>query len=452
MTSRTVTRLLVDLTNGKVSASALVDEALARIQDPNGEGKRAFIRLYENQARALAAAHDMMGESGAPRPLRGIPISVKDLFDIAGETTTAGSIVLRKAEKAGRDARIVARLRAAGAIVIGTTNMSEFAFGGVGTNGHYGTPGNPHDRSLIPGGSSSGAAVSVADGMCSIAIGTDTGGSVRIPAAFCGLVGFKPTQVRICRQGALPLSRTLDSIGPIGRTAKDCALIDSIMSGDEHTVSAGRPLDRVRFAIPETMVCEGLSPEVADAFTRACKALEKRGARLANVKMPEIAEAPVLNSEFSPTEAYALYRDLLSLRESDFDPRVGKRILLRGSNVAAYQYLDMLERRALLIGKFSRSMQGFDAFLMPTLPFSAPKIASVERDDDYLRINAQIVRNPCVVNQVDGCGVTLPVGSSGAPVGITIAGLQNSDRNILAIAISAEEIFKTSGGPPEANV
>jgi aspartyl-tRNA(Asn)/glutamyl-tRNA(Gln) amidotransferase subunit A len=452
MTSRTVTGLLADLKSGNVNASALVDQALARIQDPNGEGKRAFIRLYESQARALAAAHDMMAESGAPRPLRGIPISVKDLFDIAGETTTAGSMVLRNAEKARCDAPVVARLRAAGAVIVGTTNMSEFAFGGVGTNSHYGTPRNPYNRSLIPGGSSSGAAVSVADGMCSIAIGTDTGGSVRIPAAFCGLVGFKPTQARICRHGALPLSRTLDSIGPIGRTVRDCALIDSVMSGDEHTVSAGRPLDCVRFAIPETMVCEGLSPEVADAFTRACKALEKRGARLVSVKMPEIAEAPVLNSEFSPTEAYALHRNLLSLHESDFDPRVGKRILLRGSNVAAYQYLDMLERRAQLIEKFSRSMQGFDAVLMPTLPFTAPTFASVENDDDYVRINAQIVRNPCVVNQIDGCGITLPVESNGAPVGITTAGLQNSDRNILAIAISAEEIFNTSGRPPEANM
>jgi aspartyl-tRNA(Asn)/glutamyl-tRNA(Gln) amidotransferase subunit A len=443
MICQTVTELLADLQNGNANASALVDQALARIQDPNGEGKRAFIRLYENQARAVAAAHDTMAESRAPRPLRGVPISVKDLFEIAGETTTAGSIVLRDAEKAGSDATIVARLRAAGAVIVGTTNMSEFAFGGVGTNKHYGTPRNPYDRSLIPGGSSSGAAVSVADGMCAIAIGTDTGGSVRIPAAFCGLVGFKPTQVRISRQGALPLSRTLDSIGPIGRTVRDCALIDSVMSGDEHPVSAGRPLDRVRFAIPETMVCDGLSPEVADAFTRACKALERRGARLAHVKMPEIAEAPALNSEFTPTEAYALYGEILSSRESDFDPRVGKRILQRGGNVAAYQYLDMLERRALLIEKFSHSMLGFDAFLMPTLPFTAPTNASVEKDDDYLRINAQIVRNTCVVNQIDGCGITLPVASNGAPVGITLGGLQNSDRNILAIAISAEEILKT---------
>lgn len=443
MICQTVTGLLGDLQNGNVSASALVDQALARIQDPNGEGKRAFIRLYEDQARAVAAANDMMAGSSAPRPLRGIPVSVKDLFDIAGETTTAGSIVLRDAEKASCDARIVARLRAAGAVIVGTTNMSEFAFGGVGTNKHYGTPGNPYDRGLIPGGSSSGAAVSVADGMCAIAIGTDTGGSVRIPAAFCGLVGFKPTQVRISRQGALPLSRTLDSIGPIGRTVRDCALIDSVMSGDVHPVSSGRPLDRVRFAIPETMVCDGLSPEVADAFTRACKALEGRGARLANVKMPEIAEAPALNSEFSPTEAYALHRELLSSRESDFDPRVGKRIILIGGNVAAYQYLDMVDRRALLIEKFCRSMLGFDAFLMPTLPFTAPTIGSVEKDDDYLRINAQIVRNTCVVNQIDGCGITLPVASNGAPIGITIAGLQYSDRNVLAIAISAEEILKT---------
>ncbi len=439
----TLADIRTDLAHGDTTSRILIEEAQARIDDPDGEGRRTFIRRYNEQAMAAAEANDILRDNGIDGPLGGIPISVKDLFDIRGETTTAGSIVLRDAPQADADARIIQRLRAAGAIIVGTTNMAEFAFGGVGTNKHYGTPGNPYDRKLIPGGSSSGAAVSVADGMCAVGIGTDTGGSVRIPAAFCGLVGFKPTQARISREGALPLSRTLDSVGPIARCVVDCATVDAIMADKAPVSLEARPLSSVRFAVPETMVCDNLAPDVADAFERACMTLERKGAALIHIPMHEIADAPALNAGFNPTEAYALYHDILAKRGDEFDPRVGKRIVLRGSKTTAAEYLDMIARRAALIEKCTRSMVGFDAFLMPTLPFTAPSLADVAEEQDYLRINGEIVRNTPIVNQIDGCGITIPIASSGAPVGLTIAGVRNTDKTILAIALAAEAALET---------
>src|SRR5229473_1413056 len=251
--------------------------------------RRAFLRVYAEQARAAAEAQDRLRAVGiAGGPLAGIPISIKDLFDVAGEPTTAGSTALRDARPARQDAPIVARLRAAGAVIVGKTNMTEFAYSAVGINPHFGTPGNPHDRACIPGGSSSGAAVSVADGMAAAAIGSDTGGSVRIPAALCGLTGFKPTQARITRAGAVPLSSTLDSIGPLALSVADCVLLDAVLAGEEVPVLDAIPVDRLCLAIPQTLVLDGLDDAVAAAFTRACSTLSRAGARLVDVTLSEL--------------------------------------------------------------------------------------------------------------------------------------------------------------------
>src|SRR5438874_12202294 len=221
----TLAALAADLAAGRTTSRELVEAALDRIADPAGEGVRALLKVYGREARAVADAQDQLRQSGyVASPLAGIPVSIKDLFDVAGEVTLAGSKALDDRPPATADAPVVARLKAAGAIIIGRTNMTEFAFSGVGINPHYGTPGNPYDRSLIPGGSSSGAAVSVGDGQAVVAIGTDTGGSVRIPAAFCGIAGFKPTQYRVSRDGAVPLSTTLDSIGPLANSIACCAI------------------------------------------------------------------------------------------------------------------------------------------------------------------------------------------------------------------------------------
>src|SRR5262245_32546999 len=275
-TRPTVLSLAADLAAGGINSRALVEAALARITDPSGEGARTFTKVYAEQARAAADAQDKLRNAGyVASPLAGLPVSIKDLFDVAGEQTLAGSKALDATPPAERDAPAIARLRAAGAVLIGRTNMTEFAFSGVGINPHYGTPGNPHDRSLIPGGSSSGASVSVADGQATVGIGTDTGGSVRIPAAFCGIAGFKPTQHRVPRDGVTPLSTTLDSIGPLANSIACCAITDAVMAGEPPAAPEPMPIEAMRLAVPQSYVLEGLGPDVANAFDAACRALSR---------------------------------------------------------------------------------------------------------------------------------------------------------------------------------
>src|SRR5437899_7596431 len=260
----TVLGLAGDLAAGRITSRALIEAALARIAEPSGEGARTFVAVYADSARAAADAQDRLRKAGyVASPLAGLPVSIKDLFDVAGELTLAGSKALDERPPAERDAPVVARLRAAGAVLIGRTNMTEFAFSGVGINPHYGTPGNPYDRRLIPGGSSSGAAVSVGDGQAVVGIGPDTGGSVRIPAARCGIAGFKPTQHRIPRDGAVPLSTTLDSIGPLANSIACCAIADAIMAGEPPIAPDPVPLEAMRLAVPPSYALDGIAPEVA---------------------------------------------------------------------------------------------------------------------------------------------------------------------------------------------
>lgn len=433
------------LASGRTSSRALVEEALARIADPAGEGERAFLRVYEKQARAVAEAQDLVRGAGLPGgPLAGIPISIKDLFDVAGEPTTAGSKALRDAPAAVRDAPVVARLRAAGAIILGKTNMTEFAFSGVGINPHYGTPGNPHDRACVPGGSSSGAAVSVADGMAAVGIGSDTGGSVRLPAALCGLVGFKPTQARIPRTGAVPLSTTLDSIGPLARSTADCAIVDAILAGEVPVLPPARPPGSLRLAVPQTVMLDALAPEVAAAFQRGCSALSRAGATLVDVPMRELGELPSLNAQggFSAAEAFAWHQDLLARRGADYDPRVSSRIE-RGRQMTAAHYLEIVEQRAALIAASQAGMTGFDAMIMPTVAITAPPIAAFVDDREYTRLNLLLLRNTTVINQLDGCAITIPIQTPGeAPVGLTFAGNRGTDRSIIAVALGAEPVLR----------
>jgi aspartyl-tRNA(Asn)/glutamyl-tRNA(Gln) amidotransferase subunit A len=441
----TLAELAAALREGRTTSRALTDEALARIADPAGEGKRTFLRVYAEQARAAADAQDRLREAGIDGgPLAGLPFSIKDLFDVAGEPTTAGSKALRDAPPAQHDAPIVARLRAAGAVIVGKTNMTEFAYSAVGINPHYGTPGNPHDRRCIPGGSSSGAAVSVADGFAAAAIGSDTGGSVRIPAALCGLTGFKPTQSRITRAGAVPLSTTLDSIGPLARSVADCALVDGILAGAEPAATDTVPVDRLCLAVPQTQMLDGLDDTVAAAFARACSALSRAGARLVDLPLREFGELPSLNAEggFSAAEAYRWHAPLLARRGDEYDPRVSGR-LARGRTMSAAHYIEIGERRAALIAAVEQATAGFHAMLMPTLPITAPPIAAFADDAEYTRLNLLLLRNTTVVNQLDGCAITLPIQRQGeAPVGLTLAGNRGGDRAIFAIAGGVEAVLR----------
>ncbi len=448
MTMKTLTAIAGDLAAGVTTSQALVEEALARIADPDGEGARVYLRTWNEAALQQARASDAMRARGiVASPLTGIPVSVKDLFDIAGETTLAGSKARQGSPAAEADAAIVRRLRQAGAIVIGRTNTVEFAFSGLGLNPHYGTPKNPWDRATgrVPGGSSSGAAVSVSDGMAALGIGTDTGGSVRIPAALCGLTGFKPTSRRIPKDGCFPLSTTLDSIGPIGRSVACCALADSVLAGMPPAIPAALPIKGLRLGVMQDYVLEGLDAGVADAFHKALARLSNAGAQVTDLSFPALGRLPHINRNGGLVlpEAYAIHRDLIARRHADYDPRVAVRVL-HGAGVRAADYIDVLNARARLIAESAALAAPFDAWLMPTVAITAPAIAPLEADDElYNRIDYQVLRNTSVMNFLDGCALTIPCQEPGAaPVGLTVAGQGGEDRRLLAVGLAVEAVLR----------
>ena len=311
------------------SAQDRLEEALARIADPNGEGSRACLTVYAQAARAAADAADARARIGTNLgPLDGAIVTIKDLFDVAGEPTRAGSKVLADAPPATTDAPALRRLRAGGAVIVAKTNMTEFAFSGIGANPHYGTPGNPADRMRVPGGSSSGAAVAVADGMCEIAIGSDTGGSTRVPAALCGVVGYKPTKSRLPTEGAFPLSYTLDSVGPIARSVAACAAADAVMAGDDPWTLEPVPLQGLRLGIPQGLPLRGLDQTVAAQFSDATKELGRTGVRLSDEVLPLLDDMVRVNSKatFAVAESWSIHRERLATRAADYDPFVRSRI------------------------------------------------------------------------------------------------------------------------------
>jgi aspartyl-tRNA(Asn)/glutamyl-tRNA(Gln) amidotransferase subunit A len=435
------------LAQGAVTSARLVEEALERADDPAGEGARVFTRIYREAARAQATASDNLRAAGiVASPLSGIPISIKDLFDVAGETTTAGSVVLKGRAPAIRDAAIVRRLRAAGAVIVGKTNMTEFAYSAVGLNPHYGTPRNCWDRrsARIPGGSSSGAAISVTDAMAVGAIGTDTGGSVRMPAALNGLVGFKPTARRVPLDGAFPLSSSLDSIGPLANSVACCAMVDAVIVGEEPTVPAPIPLRGLRLAVPEHYVVDGLEPAVAQCFEAALRRLSDAGAQVIGVPFAELEELPSINAKggFSAAESYSTLRKLIASDSERIDPRVLARIV-RGAEISGPDYVDLVAARASLIARAAVVTAPFDAVAMPTVALTAPTIAALAADDEYLRINAAILRNPSLVNFLDRCALTLPCHEPGeAPVGLTLMGEHLGDRRLISIGLSCEALLR----------
>ena len=433
------------LDEGRTTSLALVEAALSRAKAPGGEGARVFTALHEEQARAAARASDVLRQAGYRRSsIEGLPVSVKDLFDIKGETTRAGSVALDGAAPAQQDAPAVQRLVAAGAILIGRTNMTEFAFSGLGLNPHYGTPLNPFDRATgrIPGGSSSGAAVSVTDGMAAAALGTDTGGSVRIPAAFCGLTGFKPTARRVSRQGAVPLSTSLDSVGPIAPTVACCAMLDAILSGSGADVPASASLEGLRLAVPTTLALDAMDATVAAAFKAALARLSQAGVRISEIAVPEFAALAGINARggFTAAEAWHWHRELIEREGDRYDPRVSVRIR-RGKELSAADYIDLLEARAAWIAAVEARIAPFDALIMPTVPVIAPKLAELEADDaHFTTTNLLVLRNATLINFLDGCALSLPCHRRGeAPVGLMLAAAGGQDQRVLAIGQAVEQ-------------
>lgn len=443
----TLNDLNLALLEGKTTSVELTEAALARAQDEAGEGARVFTKLYAESALAQARASDTLRAAGIVRSaVDGLPISIKDLFDIEGETTMGGSVAREGEPPAEANAEVVERLIAAGAVIIGRTNMTEFAYSGLGINPHYGTPLNPYDRATgrIPGGSSSGAAVSVADGMAVAGIGSDTGGSVRIPAALCGLTGFKPSAWRVSMAGVLPLSANLDSIGPIAASVRCCAELDAILSGDGGPVPEALAVRGLRLAIPSTLALDAMDKHVADSFAAAVQRLQDAGALVDRIAIPEFADLAAINSKggFTAAEAWAWHRDLIARAGKRYDPRVVSRIM-RGQDMSAADYLDLLDAREAWVAAVDHRIAGYDALIMPTTPIVAPAVVDLQASDDaYYAANGLILRNPTLINFLDGCALSLPCHAAGtAPVGLMIAGSNGADRRILGIGLAVEELF-----------
>ncbi len=446
LATMTIVELSRLLANQKITSRQLVEQSLAAIKNPQGEGARAFLLVHDNEALAAADRVDAQRRSGSKLPaLAGIPISIKDLFDEADVVTLGGSKLLVGTPPATRDSTVVERLRKAGAVIVGRTNLVEFAYSGLGINPHYGTPKNAFDRTTgrIPGGSSSGAAISVADGMVAGAIGTDTGGSIRIPAALNGLVGFKPTARRVPLDGVLPLSFSLDSTGPIAKTVADCALLDQVLAAETDGVPAFAHLRGLRFAVPGTIFQDELSLAVANAFTAALRRLSVAGATIIELPMAEFAQAAAMNppGALASAEAFSWHRQWMKDGVGKYDPRVLVRIR-RGETITGADYIELLQLRERFVHTINAAASSYDAMLMPTTPDTAPTIAEASKDDEsYFRLNGRMIRNPAIVNLFDGCALSVPCHDpGGAPVGMMIAGTQNTDRKILAIGLAVEEV------------
>jgi aspartyl-tRNA(Asn)/glutamyl-tRNA(Gln) amidotransferase subunit A len=375
-------------------------------------------------------------------PLDGAIVSIKDLFDVAGEPTRAGSRILEDSSPAEADAPIVRRLREAGAVIVGKTNMSEFAFTGVGANPHFGTPGNPADRSRVPGGSSSGAAVAVADGMCDIAIGTDTGGSTRIPAALCGVVGYKPSKSRIPTDGAFPLSHTLDSVGPIAGIVEACATTDAVMAGDEPWTLEPHAVEGLRLGIAGGLALRDLDETVGTKFAETLSALGRAGAVLSEAQTSLFDDMAEVNSTatIATVEAFALHRERLATRGDEMDPFIRTRIEM-GAAVSAADYQDMLSARSKLAQAMDLLIAQFDALVLPTTPIVAPTIAEVSSAEPFRVKNRLLLRNTEIANFFDLCAISLPMRGCGLPAGLMLFARRGADRKLFRIAAGVERLL-----------
>ena len=429
-----------------IATSATQRVAQALDSASHASAHHVFTQLYADASRAMAQHCDAEAQAGRSLgALHGVCITLKDNFDVAGETTMAGGVVCAGEAPALHDAPVVQRLRDAGAVVLGKTNMSEFAFSGVGINPHHGTPANPADAAQVrvPGGSSSGAAVSVALGLAEVGIGTDTGGSIRIPAALCGLVGYKSTQARLPRTGVMELSRTLDTVGSITRSVRACLAVDAVMSQQALPIDA-TSLRGLRFAVPQTLMMDDLDVPVAQAFERTLRRVTEAGAQVVEIPFQALGDIAALSMPggFSPIEGYAAHHARLACGASKIDPRVVVRMLL-GKGIRAQDYLELHNRRNAWIAAAQQTLHGFDAMLCPTVPMVAPLTEPLLQDDEaFFRVNRLLLRNPSAINYLDGCAWSLPCHEAGElPVGLMVSSVAGQDAYLARVVLALENLI-----------
>lgn len=449
MASKTATQMAIDLKAGRVDPVALAEDAFARA---NAHGDAAlFIEMFKDRAMTEANASRLRWQAGFPlSPLDGVPIAWKDLFDFKGRVTTAGSSVLKSAPPAETDAPIVTTAARAGMTSIGSVNMTEFAYSGIGLNPHYGTPGNIHatdDAACSPGGSSSGSGVVVAAEIVPLSMGSDTGGSVRIPASFNGVVGYKTSTGHYPMQGVFPLSRSFDTIGPLARTVEDCVLFDNVMHGHNTPDVVAASIDELIFAIPSEVIFDGAEPDVVTNFEAAIARLEAAGARVKHISLPVLQDILNLMEKHGSVvgaEALALHKDrLISPDLNHMDARVVRRIL-QAESMNASDLVIVQEARARMIAE-TTTILGNSILLCPTTPTVAMEIAPLESDQDlFFRHNSLTLRNTSLGNFLDWAGVSIPNGTdrNGMPTGFLLSVPHGRDHAVLAAALATEEIIR----------
>lgn len=444
--SSTISELRASIARGDTTHEAVISQVLDRAALPSAQ--HVFTQKFAQAALAAARYADGALKAGVVLPpLAGLPVSVKDLFDVAGEPTLAGSVVCKNDAAPLADAEAVSRLRRQGAAIIGKTNMTEFAFSGVGINPHYGTPRNPADLQLarIPGGSSSGAAVSVALGLAVAGLGSDTGGSIRIPAALCGLVGFKSTQSRVPSTGSFELARTLDTVCAMARSVEDCLEVDAVLSGAPLDVRP-RSVKGIRLAVPETLMFDDIEPAVARAFDKALQRLSAGGALIERISFKELAEVKQLNAPggFSAVEAYSVHRERLAKHRDAFDQRVAQRIE-GGSVASAADYIHMLDARRNWIARTRTILARYDALACPTVPIVAPEIEPlISSDEAFFKVNGLLLRNTFAINFMDGCSFSLPCHDAGElPVGLMLSASGGDDSRLASVALAVEAALRS---------
>lgn len=443
LTETVLSSLLDGIHQNQWHASQLLATCLANSDRHDDPDNQIYTARFDQTAKAEAAAIDTLQNGGVPLgELAGLPIALKVVFDVAGEVTHSGSKWWTRAARS--DALIVSRLRRAGAVITGHTNMTEFAYSGLGLNPHYGTPANPLVPGRISGGSSSGSASAVAYGMAAAAIGTDTGGSVRIPAAFCGLVGFKPSQQRIPREGLFPLSDSLDSIGPIARSVECCARVDAVMAGHRWQPQTPVDLRGRRFVVPTNYMMDDVSPAVLYAFNRSLGKLRDCGAHIVEAKVPVLDRLSELarGGGFTAAESYHLHRDWLQQQGDEYDPRVRSR-MENGASISAADYLELLHRRTERKTQADAWLASYDGMLAPTVAVEPPRLTDLESDDEYSRLNLLVLRNPTVANLLDLCAITLPNHHAGdLSSGLMLMGRNGADQALLGTAQAMEKALQ----------
>jgi aspartyl-tRNA(Asn)/glutamyl-tRNA(Gln) amidotransferase subunit A len=421
----------------------IADKASAAIEKVAALGEmkgRIFTEFDPERILAGAAEAERLAASDASLPLAGLLVSVKDLYDEAGLRTTAGSRLLAERAPAAEDCEVVRRMKAAGAVMFGRTTMSEFAYSGVGLNPHYGTPGSRYDDGVVPGGSTSGGALTVALGICDIALGTDTGGSVRIPAAVNGIHGFKPTQSAVPLSGVHPLSQTFDSAGPLAADLATTIAAYEVMSGASRPAAFAQNKPRLRLAIPAGAFTDDLDAKVSADWNAALAALRKTDHELVELDVEYFSQAQRMIGMIIGTEAHAQYSPHFAALESLGDPNVLRRIRF-AENLSKPDVEMAHKARKALVARFAEAMAGFDALVAPTLRINPPRIADVEADFD--RLNLSMLRNTAMINAADGCAITIPAPSRAGrfPAAIMLANAGGRDWDVLRAAETLAGVF-----------